>query len=267
MLELTAPGQLGGDLSELEAQKAWQFEVGHPRARRRPARWDVAVYDIELWDEIRNVNVQPFPVAPFTIPRFQNIDRSRHTGVEAGGDVLLVEDLAARVGLGSAGDRAPRSAPPTRGRASSSSTIRPSATTTFPARPSTSSAPSSATTTRSGFWVAPGMEVVPTATSSTARTRDARGLHARQRRAWATTCKPWNLSVYFEARNLTDITYTSSVVVDSANGRFFEPGDGRAFYGGVAWRWKSMWRRARSPGAAPRRRAPAATVAAETASS
>src|SRR5580765_3174099 len=27
MLELTAPGQIGGDLSQLEAQKAWQFEV------------------------------------------------------------------------------------------------------------------------------------------------------------------------------------------------------------------------------------------------
>ena len=46
--------------------------------------WDVSVYDIELWDEIQNVNVQPFPGAPFTIPRYRNIDRSRHTGVEVG---------------------------------------------------------------------------------------------------------------------------------------------------------------------------------------
>ena len=45
-------------------------------------------------------------------------------------------------------------------------------------------------------------------------------------------------SVFFEARNLTDATYASSVVVDAANKRFFEPGDGRAFYGGVAWRWQ-----------------------------
>ena len=50
--------------------------------------------------------------------------------------------------------------------------------------------------------------------------------------------KPWNLSVFFEGRNLANVTYTSSVQVDAANGRFFEPGDGRAFYGGVAWRFK-----------------------------
>ena len=32
------------------------------------------------------MNVQPFPGAPFTIPRFTNIDRSRHSGVEFGAD-------------------------------------------------------------------------------------------------------------------------------------------------------------------------------------
>jgi outer membrane receptor protein involved in Fe transport len=66
--------------------------------------WDVSLYDIELWDEIQNVNVQPFPFAPFTIPRYRNIERSRHTGVEAGADVVLGEDIARRVGLGDAGD-------------------------------------------------------------------------------------------------------------------------------------------------------------------
>lgn len=49
--------------------------------------------------------------------------------------------------------------------------------------------------------------------------------------------KPLRLSLFFEARNLTDETYASSVIVDAADRRFFEPGDGRAFYGGVAWRW------------------------------
>jgi len=66
--------------------------------------WDVSVYDIELWDEIQNVNVQPFPGAPFTIPRYQNIDRSRHTGVEVGSDLLIVKDIATRLGLGRLGD-------------------------------------------------------------------------------------------------------------------------------------------------------------------
>src|SRR5262249_52330338 len=90
ILELTAPGQLQGSLHTLKAQKAWQFEVG-TRGKLGPRlAWDVAVYDMELWDEIQNVNVPPFPGAPFTIPRFQNIDRSRHLGVEVGGTVLLL---------------------------------------------------------------------------------------------------------------------------------------------------------------------------------
>ena len=46
--------------------------------------------------------------------------------------------------------------------------------------------------------------------------------------------KPWNFSAYFEARNLTDTRYAAAVTVDDANGRFFLPGDGRAFYGGSA---------------------------------
>lgn len=91
LLELTAPGQIGGDLEQLDAQKAWQFEVGTRGTWGPRLAWDLAVYDIELWDEIQNVNVQPFPDAPFTIPRFRNIDRSRHRGVEIGADLLLVQ--------------------------------------------------------------------------------------------------------------------------------------------------------------------------------
>jgi hypothetical protein len=34
------------------------------------------------------------------------------------------------------------------------------------------------------------------------------------------------------------VTYASSVVVDSATRRFFEPGDGRAVYGGLEWRYR-----------------------------
>ena len=104
LLELTAPGQIGGDLSQLQAQKSWQFEVGTRGRLGDRLGWDVSAYDIELWDEIKNVNVQPFPGAPFTIPRYENIDRSRHTGVEVGGDLLLARDAAARLGLGALGD-------------------------------------------------------------------------------------------------------------------------------------------------------------------
>jgi hypothetical protein len=39
-------------------------------------------------------NVQPLFGAPFTIPRFQNIKRSRHSGVEVGFNLLLFKSLA-----------------------------------------------------------------------------------------------------------------------------------------------------------------------------
>jgi len=46
------------------------------------------------------------------------------------------------------------------------------------------------------------------------------------------------MGLFFEARNLADTSYVSSVVVNDPTGRSFEPGDGRGFYGGVSWRWR-----------------------------
>ena len=93
LLELTAPGQIGGDLSQLNPQKAWQFELGTRGALADRLAWDFSVFDIELRDEIKNINIPPFPGAPFTIPRFINVDRSRHWGVELGLDLLMLKDI------------------------------------------------------------------------------------------------------------------------------------------------------------------------------
>jgi iron complex outermembrane recepter protein len=237
ILELTAPGQIGGDLSELDAQKAWQFEVGTRGTVGKRVTWDLALYDIELWDEIRNVNVQPFPGAPFTIPRFTNIDRSRHTGVEAGADVVLVRDAARAMGLGGAGDaliarvaytysRFVFVDDPTFG------------SNWLPGAPEHFLRAELRYDHLSGFWIAPGMEWVPKGyfvnSENTARTPSYVLGNVRM----GYDHKPTGLGVFFEARNLADQQYVSSVVVDSANGRFFEPGDGRAFYGGLSWRFK-----------------------------
>jgi iron complex outermembrane receptor protein len=93
LLEITSPGQFSNDLHLLNPQKAWQFEIGTRSTTSEWLSWDMAVYDIELWDEIQNVNIQPFPNAPFTIPRFRNIDRSRHLGAEFAADLLLCKDV------------------------------------------------------------------------------------------------------------------------------------------------------------------------------
>jgi len=90
----------------------------------------------------------------------------------------------------------------------------------------------------SGFLFAPGLEIVPQGyfvnSPNTVRTEAYTLVNIRM---WY-EYRPWGLGVFFEARNLTDKTYASSVVVDDANQRFFEPGDGRAFHGAVSWRFK-----------------------------
>jgi iron complex outermembrane recepter protein len=237
MLELTAPGQIGGDLSQLDAQTSWQFEVGTRGRWGERLSWDFSVYDIELWDEIQNVNVQPFPGAPFTIPRFQNIDRSRHTGIELGADLLLVKDLAARLGLGRLGD-----------------TLRARVAYTWsrfvfvddpvfndndlPGAPEHFVNTELRYSHNSGFWIAPGVEIVPRGyfvdSANTTRTPSYTLVNVKMGFEY----KPWNLGIFFEGRNLTDKRFVSAVAVDDANRNYFYPGDGRGFYGSVAWRWK-----------------------------
>jgi iron complex outermembrane receptor protein len=177
--------------------------------------------------------------APFTIPRFRNIDRSRHTGAEVGFDVLLVEDLARRLGLGTTGDRVRARAAYTWSRFVFVDD-RNFGNNELPGAPRHFLRAELRYDHRSGAWVAPGVEAVP------------QGYHvnSENERPFRTDpyallivragydYRPWNIGVFFEARNLTNVTYTSSTVVDAATKRFYEPGDGRAFYGGLEWRWQ-----------------------------
>jgi iron complex outermembrane receptor protein len=231
VLELTAPGNANlRNLDFLKAQKAWQLEVGTRGRAGTRAAWDVAVYDIELWDEIQNVNIQPFPGAPFTVPRYRNIDRSRHMGVEVGADLVLVRDLIP-------GDSVTARAAYTWSRfvfvddATFGSNDLPGAPRHFLRAEVRYDHPS-------GFWLAPNVEYVPQGYFVNSENRNRTSPYELVGVRVGYDVKPWNLSVFFEGRNLADVTYASSVQVDAANGRFFEPGDGRAFYGGVAWRWK-----------------------------
>ena len=237
LLELTAPGQIPGTLRDLQAQKAWQFEVGTRGGIGPRFSWDVSVYDIELWDEIQNVNVQPFPGAPFTIPRFQNIPRSRHTGVEVGGEVLLVENILPRLRLGTTGDqlRARASYTWSRFKFVDNPTFN---NNDLPGAPEHFIVAELRYDHRSGFWVAPSMENVPKGYAVNSANTSRTSAYVLGNVAIGYDYKPWNLSVFFQGRNLADAKYISAVQVDDANGNSFFPGDGRAFYGGLAWRWK-----------------------------
>lgn len=237
LLELTAPGQLQGDLSQLKAQKAWQFEVGTRGSWKEWLSWDVAAYNIELWDEIRNVNVQPFPGAPFTIPRFENIERSRHTGVEVGSEVRLVKNLAPRLGLGQMGDTLALRMAYTWSRF----VFVDDATfdhNDLPGAPEHFVRGELRYRHQAGFWVAPNVEAVPTGYFVNSENTERTDPYTLVNFRLGYDYQPWKLSVFFEGRNLTDEVYASAVQVDSATGRFFEPGDGRAFYGGVSWQWR-----------------------------
>ena len=235
MLELTAPGQIPGTLDQLQAQKAWQFEVGTRGTLGRRVAWDLSLYDIELRDEIQNVNIQPFPFAPFTIPRYQNIPKSRHSGVEAGLDVVVLQDVARSLGLGAIGDSVTARLAYTYSRFVfvDNPTFD---SNDLPGAPRHFVRSELRYDHQSGAWFAPNVEFVPRGyfvdSANTTRTPSYGLVGVRM----GYDHKPTNLSVFFEARNLTDKRYVSSVVVDSAVGRFFEPGDGRAFYGGVSWR-------------------------------
>jgi iron complex outermembrane receptor protein len=230
ILELTAPGQIGGDLSQLKAQKAWQFELGTRGNLGERVRWNFAVFDIELRNEIQNVNVQPFPGAPFTIPRYQNIDRSRHYGTEFGLNVVLAKGIAQvddvlRFHTAYTFSRFVFVNDPNFGG------------NDIPAAPRHYLQSELRYNHPSGFWFAPGLESAPRGyyvnSENTAR---APGYTLGNIRA-GYNYKPFNLELLFEARNLADKQYVAAAFVDAADGRYYQPGDGRSFYGGLRWRW------------------------------
>ncbi|MGE3537944.1 MAG: TonB-dependent receptor family protein [Candidatus Tectimicrobiota bacterium] len=237
VVELTSPGRLQGGLEDLQAQKAWQFELGTRGMLGSRLLWDVAVYDIELWDEIQNINVQPFPGAPFTLPRYQNINRSRHLGVEVGATLVLLRDLLQQLNLGQAGDKLALRLAYTWSRFLFVDDAR-FGNNTLPGAPEHFLRGEVRYDHAGGFWIAPGLDSTPAGypvdSANTVQTDPYTLVNLRLGYDY----KPWQLGVAFEARNLTDKRYTSAVAVDDGNGRFFQPGDGRAFYGTVNWRWQ-----------------------------
>jgi iron complex outermembrane receptor protein len=219
LLELTSFGS-GAGFIVLEAQDVWQYELGTRGAHRRVA-WDVALFDWEVENEIVNVNVQPFPEAPFTIPSYRNAEQTRHLGLEAGGAVDL-------------GDVTWRSAytwsrftyvdDPVFG------------DNDLPGAPEHALYTELRWQHPSGLWIAPNLDasLSPYSVDSANTIENDRfvllGLKA------GVPIGPVELS--FDASNLTDEVYSGSVQVDNALGRYLEPGNGRALHVGLGWRYE-----------------------------
>lgn len=228
MLELnslTVPGFI-----DLDGQDAWQFELG-VRGRSAGVAWDVAAYDIELRNEILNVNVQPFPGAPFTVPSYRNAPRTRHYGLETGLEYQLDRGLFMK-GTDTDGVRMRLAYTFARYRFVEDPQYPGNE---IPGAPEHHLQAELRYDHPSGFSLAPRVEWVPAAYFiNSANTASNSG--------WATLgfraeheFDHLGLTAFVSGENLTDQRYSASVQVDNAAARFFEPADGRAFYLGLRW--------------------------------
>ncbi len=221
---LTVPGFI-----DLDGQDAWQFELGI-RGRSGAVSWDVAAYDVELKNEILNVNVQPFPGAPFTVPTYRNSPRSRHYGLETGLEYQLVggtlnrarqDDARVRLAYTFARYRF-LDDPEFEGNE-------------IPGAPEHHLQAEVRYSHSSGFSLAPKVEWVPASYFIDSR-------NTASNEGWATlglraeyVLDRLGLTAFAAGENLTDTRYSASVQVDNAAGRSFEPADKRAFYIGLRW--------------------------------
>jgi iron complex outermembrane receptor protein len=214
---LTGPGFI-----DLEGQRAWQFEVGtRGRTRAGSLEWDIAAYDIELRDEILNINVPPFPGAPFTVPTYRNAPRTRHYGVEAGVAWTPSDRFRVRAAYTFARYRYVADS----SYAGNEIPGAPRHLVQFEARYAHPS----------GFTFAPNVEWVPQAyfvnSANTARNAGRTVLGARGE--W--TPARSRLTLFVAGQNLTDRHFAGTVQVDNDAGKYLEPADGRSFYGGLRW--------------------------------
>ena len=213
----------------LEGQSAWQYEVG-ARGRTIGLAWDLSAYDIELRNEILNINVQPFPGAPFTVPTYRNAPKSRHKGLEVGlsyqlpGAVFVRGDVADHVSLRTSYTLA-------RYTYVDDSTYQ---NNDIPGAPHQVLATEIKYTHPVGFSLAPSIEWIPQSyfldSQNTVKNDGWTNISLR-----AELATSFGMNLFAAGQNLTNRRFSQSVQVDNAAGKWFEPADGRSFYAGLRW--------------------------------
>lgn len=210
-------------LLDLEAQKAWTAEIGSRGGIER-ASWDVSAYYAWIRNEL--LSYQTGPSQSTTL----NADRTRHAGLELGGDVVPVDGLA--------GDGRIR----VRG-SYLFSWFRFDDDVQFGSN-QIAGLPPHAVKIEALYEFLGGWYAGPTAEAASAGYVD----HANNEQA-----PGWGLlgakvgfragsgfSAWVEGRNLLDKTYAATYgVVTTATpaSAVYNPGDGRAVYAGAGWRW------------------------------
>lgn len=215
---------------ELDGQSAWQYELG-ARGRRFGLAWDVSAFDIELRNEILNLNVQPFPNAPFTVPTYRNSPKTRHAGLEAGAAYQLPGGVFMR---GAIRDHVETRFAYTYSRF------------TFvddsvydgndiPGAPHHHAMLEVKYRHPSGFSIAPTLEIVPKDyfVDSRNTVRNDAWNTVGVRAEW--TSSQTGFTAFMAGQNLTNRRYSASVQVDNARRNYYEPADGRSVYAGLRW--------------------------------
>ncbi|RIV82814.1 TonB-dependent receptor family protein [Aurantiacibacter zhengii] len=208
----------------LQAQRATTYEVG-TRGKVAGIGWDLALYRSELRDELQCLTTGPFSACSIV-----NAPRTVHQGIEAG--------LSGSIPIGTKGD-----------------TLALTGAYTFsdfsfdddpiygdnelPGVPSHILNAEIVFAHRSGFYAGPSLEWVPAsyfADNANTLTVDPYALLGFK----AGYDTGSGLSFYLEGRNLTDRRYISTVAVAgtaSPTSELFNPGTGRAVFGGVRARF------------------------------
>lgn len=229
LLELSSFGNSGGFIP-LAMQSAWQYEVGS-RTRALGVEWDLSLYDIELRDELLNLNVQPFPGAPFTVPTYRNAPRTRHAGVEVGGAFMKWVGLLSR---GDLRDAVGARLAYTYNRFTFEEDPM-HAGNDLPGAPRHYLSAELRYEHPAGIRILPNVEWVPVSYFVNSANTDRND-------AWSNVGvrAEWSLEragavLFLSAQNLANRRYSGSVQVDNAAGRFFEPSDPRSLYAGMRW--------------------------------
>jgi iron complex outermembrane recepter protein len=224
------------EFTPLEMQTAWTVEVG-TRGESDRIEWDLALY--HSW--VRHELVDVFSSETDLDLGSLNVPRSMHQGVEAGLEYKVFDSMFMQGDKKHAGDRL---------------TLRQDFTLTdaqFTHDPDfgndhIAGVPMYLYQTQlmyesgRGFYAGPNLNWVMTKIPvDNANTLYAPAYALLGFRAGFPLGK--GISVFFDARNLLDQRYASSVDPISAASAFepqvqvFHPGDPRSFYGGLAWKW------------------------------
>jgi len=224
----------------LDAQRAWQLEFGH-RGTSADKRytWDVTVYNLEMQKEILTTIIN-------NTGTFQNANGTRHTGVEAGGAMVLKKGLFAQGGPGKEDSLQTRVAY-TWSRFKFTDDVRgggiggpnvliAKAGNTVAGAPEHSLSMELRYDHPAGWWIAPNVEWSMSGFyTDYLNTIKNPSYFVVNMRSGYTINDHWIL--FAEGRNLTDKTYAGAVVVNDQFNRFANPALGISAFAGVEYKF------------------------------